>query len=772
MFRRLATVALCAVVGAGCTSGSDETTTTTSTVTVAPTTTTVGAIVDDGPVYKWWNDRVFYEVFVRSFKDSDGDGVGDLTGLTESLDYLNDGDPATTDDLGITGIWLMPIFPSPSYHGYDVVDYRAVNPDYGTMDEFEAFLDAAHERGIAVIIDLVINHTSIQHPWFVAAQADDPAYRDWYIWSDTDPATVGPWGQDVWHEGENGFYFGLFWEGMPDLNLENDAVTAEVYDIARFWLEDVGVDGFRLDAARHLIEEGEVMADTPSTVAWLEGFNQYVHEMSPDALVLGEVWSPTLDVASYVPDALDIAFEFALAEAAGRTSAVADASVLEAVMERVVGAYPAGQYASFLTNHDMDRLMSVVGGNVAIAKLAAVWLLTSPGVPFVYYGEEVGLAGTKPDERIRTPMPWTGEAPGVGFTTGDPWEPADAGFAEHNIAVESDDPASLLSLYRDLIHLRNDSLALRRGELIEVETGSATVFAYLRSAGEDHVLVVGNISPDATAITLDLATGPLEGMKGVVTVVGPGALPPDVTERGGFLEYSPVASLPGYGTLVVRFTADEQPPPESTTTTTSAPETQATPEDAAVAAAALADFDVSGNLISPEFTLRVSGLELGLTEELGEEAVADWDGDGAHTVTDIILQQASLARVFRVRAEPDCVAAGGAVSCSVVETDLFLDLAGIEPPPNDYTVWVQDGLVVGLEPLTPEASTDREFAASKWSEQLVVFEQWVADNHPDQYPVVFSGECCAGDGSNFIFTPATADRWETLLGEWSPPSTS
>ena len=202
------------------------------TTTTLPTTTTSSPIAEppttaEDAGLKWWNDRVFYEVFVRSFKDSDEDGIGDFRGLTASLDYLNDGDPSSTDDLGITGIWLMPIFPSPSYHGYDVVDYRSINPDYGTMEDFDAFLDAAHQRGIAVIIDLVINHTGVDHPWFQASRAGDPEYADWYLWSDTDPATTGPWGQQVWHQADGRHYFGLFWRGMPDLNLDLPAVTAK-----------------------------------------------------------------------------------------------------------------------------------------------------------------------------------------------------------------------------------------------------------------------------------------------------------------------------------------------------------------------------------------------------------------------------------------------------------------------------------------------------------------------------------------------------------------
>lgn len=174
----------------------------------------------------WWNDTVFYEIFVRSFYDSDGDGIGDLQGIIQKLDYLNDGNPETSSDLGITGIWLMPVSQSPSYHGYDVTDYYTIEDDYGNNDDFLALMDACHARGIKVIVDLVMNHCSSQHPWFIASQQNDPEYTDWFRWSSTDPGYLGPWGQPVWHQGTNGlYYYGIFWGGMPDLNYAHSPVN-------------------------------------------------------------------------------------------------------------------------------------------------------------------------------------------------------------------------------------------------------------------------------------------------------------------------------------------------------------------------------------------------------------------------------------------------------------------------------------------------------------------------------------------------------------------
>jgi glycosidase len=661
----------------------------------------------------------------------------------------------------------MPIFPSPSYHGYDVTDYRAVNPDYGTMEDFEAFLAAAHERGIAVLIDLVINHTSVEHP---GSSPRRPATRTAPTGTcgRTPPTDLGPWGQQVWHERDGRWYFGLFWEGMPDLDLENPAVTAEVEDIARFWLEDVGVDGYRLDAARHLIEEGPVMADTPGTVAWLERFTALVHGVAPEAMVLGEVWSPTLDIARYVPAAMDLGFEFNLPEAGGVSLQEADATALRSAMERVRGAYPDDQYAVFLTNHDMDRFMSVVGGDVTLGALGATYLLTSPGVPFVYYGEEVGLQGTKPDERIRTPMPWNDDPPGLGFTTGTPWEPPDPGYDRFNVAAETDAPGSLLSHYRTLIHLRNGSPALRFGDYAEVETGNRAVFAYLRSAGDDHVLVVLNFSPDpVTDYALDLATADLDGMRGVVTVVGPGAVPPEITARGGFLAYRPVASLPGYAGLVVRLTEEEQPPPPTTTTTTTTlPDV--TEEDVAVAEAFFAGI-AEGPLAWRDVVADGAFVtEDGQAMDLGTEippgvGVFDWDGDDRITLTDLIAQQFAWAAVSGVGAGLQCAPGGGQVVCTLDQQDVFFDRAGVTAPPVTQSFVVRDGEIVEIG--SSRSDVDDPTGAA-WLEQVFAYQQWVFDTYPDEHDDLFLVPCCGGDEFPVMLSPGAIARHGELLEEW------
>ncbi|MCL1588860.1 MAG: alpha-amylase family glycosyl hydrolase [Actinomycetia bacterium] len=495
----------------------------------------------------WWNDRVFYEIFVRSFADSDGDGIGDFVGMTDRLDYLNDGDPTTTDDLSITGIWLMPVFDSPSYHGYDVVDYRATQPEYGTIDELRHFIDEAHKRGIAVIMDLIINHSSSQHPWFSESGLEDSPTSDWYIWEDEAPDWRGLWGQNVWHERDDNFYYGIFWKGMPDLNLRSDAVTAEMYDIAAFWLDDVNADGFRLDAARHLIENGAVQVDTPETYSWLGDFTGAMHGISSDVLILGEIWTDSETISSYVPDSVDLAFEFGLADAFLSSMSAWNAHDVEEAQREISSLYRTGQFAPFLTNHDQDRVMSQLGGNVERAHVAAVWLLTTEGVPFVYYGEEVGLSGVKPDERIRTPMPWTDDSIRVGFTTGVPWEPPDLGFATANVETQTDDADSLLSTHRDLIRYRSTSNALRFGTTTVVETSAPEMYVVLRTYGDENVLVLLNLSGrDVTDYSVDLG---MDVSPGAISVFG--RSPDSVTDATA---YKPVTTVRPFEAFVIELT--------------------------------------------------------------------------------------------------------------------------------------------------------------------------------------------------------------------------
>jgi alpha-amylase len=469
-----------------------------------PEPATTAAEPPTGAAPGWWPDRIFYEIFVRSFADATtgplaNDGIGDFQGLIEKLDYLNDGDPETITDLGITGIWLMPINPSPSYHGYDVTDYFGVHPQFGTRQDFERFLAEAHRRGIRVIVDLVLNHSSSQHPRFVQALRGEPASRDWYVFvppSDV-PTTLGPWGQQVWQEKQGQHYLGIFWAGMPDLNYRNPAVTAEAERIAAFWLREMNVDGFRLDAIRHLIEDGDVMTDTPETRAWLKRFQAKLRQIEPDVLTVGEVWASTEAVSEYIAeDALDLAFEFDLATAILDAARTGNKAKLAYTLDNVAASYPANRYATMITNHDQNRVASELGEDTPRLKLAAGLLLTAPGVPFVYYGEEIGQIGEKPDEMIRNPMPWSSAVHG-GFTQAHrPWEPMQPGHATRNVAVQDADPASLLNHYRRLIRLRQSEPALSRGGFRSIETGREDVIAWERAAAGQRLIVVANLAGD------------------------------------------------------------------------------------------------------------------------------------------------------------------------------------------------------------------------------------------------------------------------------------
>jgi alpha-amylase len=496
----------------------------------------------------WWNDTVFYEIFVRSFYDGDGDGIGDLNGLIQKLDYLNDGDPATDADLGVTGIWLMPIHPAASYHGYDVTDFYTINPDYGTPQDFKRLMSEAHRRGVRVIIDLVLNHTSDQHPWFQKSRDGDPAYRDWYVWSESEQA-------GAWHRAASGdYYFGLFWEHMPDLNYTHPDVTSEMEEVTRFWLDEMGVDGFRVDGAKHLVEYGAAVENTQETHDWYKGFRTFYKEVAPEALTVGEVWSSTPAVARYLQgDEFDLAFDFDLARAMILGAGVGNGTQIRQTLASDLNQFAPNQFATFLTNHDQDRAMSTVGDRLPNARVAAAMLLTAPGVPFLYYGEEIGMLGAKPDEDIRLPMQWSSET-GGGFTTGSPWRGLNKDWEVKNVAAQTGDANSLLSWYRTLIRIRRDHAALRVGDTYVIDGGQPSVYAVLRVSPEESVLVVVNLGKTAVSdYGLGLAEGPLSGAYAAVPIWGEAKVEsPVVNGQGGFEGYKPLDTLPAHHTLILQ----------------------------------------------------------------------------------------------------------------------------------------------------------------------------------------------------------------------------
>ena len=490
--------------------------------------------------HEWARGAVFYEVFVRSFQDSNGDGIGDIQGLISRLDALNDGNPATGSDLGVDALWLMPVFDSPSYHGYDVVDYEKIEPDYGTEADFDRLLAEAHKRGISVIVDFVLNHSSSQHPWFAeSASSPSSPRRNWYLWCADDPGWRQPWGgsSHTWHAKNGAFYYGIFWGGMPDLNYSTPAVRQEMERVAAFWLRR-GVDGFRLDATRHLFANGpgEMQNDQPETFEYLQEFASQVRRVAPRSVLVGENRTETPVIARYY-ESLPMSFNFPLASAILEGVKAGDAAGIGAKLQEMTELYPPDVIDTpFLTNHDMKRAATELGNEPARLRSAAAVLLTLPGAPFLYYGEEVGLQNGPGgnDEFKRTPMPWDA-TPGGGFTTGKPWFELAPGKETANVAAQAADPGSLLSWYRQLIRARKGSSALRSGTLSLLSPAdlSTPVLAFVREAGpvrrQERALVAHNLSGS------EAEAGPyaLPGRTAVPILTSPGT-PAPVRSAGGW----------------------------------------------------------------------------------------------------------------------------------------------------------------------------------------------------------------------------------------------
>ncbi|WP_156922535.1 alpha-amylase family glycosyl hydrolase [Cohnella thermotolerans] len=484
---------------------------------------------------------VYYEIFVRSFADSDGDGIGDLNGIAGKLDYLQ--------KLGVEGIWLTPINPSPSYHGYDVTDYYGINPDFGTMDDFKALLAEAHKRGMKVIMDLVVNHTSSEHPWFVdSAKGKDSKYRDWYLWAEDQglsTAAASAQGGPAWHEKNGSHYEATFWDGMPDLNFDNPEVRREMVKIGRFWLGQ-GVDGFRLDAAKHVYEDFKSQAGdleaAKKNQAWWQEFRQGLNEANPDAYLVGEVWSSSAAVAPYLNKAFDSSFNFDVSDWIRSAVVSGRASSMPGMLPRYYALFAKesdGRFvdAPFVDNHDRDRIMSLTRGNVEEAKLAASILLTLPGNPFLYYGDEIGMQGSGADERKREPMLWTSAGGREGETS---WEPL-VSNRERGVSVEAqmDDPGSLFNHYRKLIELRKREPALRDGGLEDVPMAEPKVAAYVRMTKTERLYVAHNLSGQTVTVKVDdRSAASFSGML-------------FATVDGSFYEDDNL-TIPAYGTVVLK----------------------------------------------------------------------------------------------------------------------------------------------------------------------------------------------------------------------------
>ena len=465
---------------------------------------TPAAQIDIGPVSagnrdsalpEGWQHGAFSEIFVRGYRDSDGDGIGDLRGLTASLDYLH--------DLGVRGIWLMPITRSLDHdHGYAVTDYRDIEPAYGTLADFDELLRQAHARGIGVIIDYVINHSAATHPIFLdAAARRDSVYRDWYLWREPAPRGWRIYGRDPWVVTGTGAYLAQFSPTMPDFNLLNARVLAFHEDNLRFWLNR-GVDGFRFDAAAHLVENGpDAWYDQPQNYVLLNRLRAVVAGYAHRYLVCEAVHSI---VAYAAPTACGGAFLF------GGGSAIVKAARGERDGIAAVAGFFRDQPATLATmvsNHDLfagERLWDQVHGDRAQYRLAAASYLLLPGTPFIYYGEEIGMSaspGLEGDVKLRTPMSWTDDRRNAGFTSGTPYRPVAANIARQNVATERSEPDSLLAWYTSLLRLRNAHASLARGSY-ERSFVDGNVMGFRRRLGDETTLVLINYGKKPAQVSL------------------------------------------------------------------------------------------------------------------------------------------------------------------------------------------------------------------------------------------------------------------------------
>ena len=498
----------------------------------------------------WYRDAIIYELPVKSFYDANQDGIGDFAGLIEKLDYVA--------ELGVTCVWLLPFFPSPlKDDGYDISDYRNVHPSYGSLDDFKQFLHAAHERGLEVVIELVVNHTSDQHEWFKRARAAAPGSpeRKYYVWSDTDQKYHGAriifldsersnW---TWDATAQEYYWHRFFQHQPDLNYDNPAVLAEVEQVMDFWLE-LGVDGFRLDAVPYLVErDGTGCENLPETHAILKAIRGYVDAKWPNRMLLAEANQWPADVRAYfgAGDECHMAYHFPLMPRIFMGVHLEDRTPIVDIMRQTPEIPDVCQWALFLRNHDeltlemvtdeerdymylaysadpqarlnlgiRRRLAPLMGNHRRRIELINSLLFSFPGTPIVYYGDEIGMGdNTYLGDRngVRTPMQWSGDR-NAGFSRADParlyspiiMDPV-YGYQAVNVEAQVRETSSLLHWMKNLIHLRRLFKAFSRGTLEFLDPVNRKVLAYIRRYEEDVILCVANLSRSVQPVQLDLA---------------------------------------------------------------------------------------------------------------------------------------------------------------------------------------------------------------------------------------------------------------------------
>ncbi len=456
------------------------------------------------------NASIAYEIFVPSFCDSNGDGIGDLQGIRSKLPYLK--------DLGVDLIWLSPIFTSPSYHKYDVKDYYAIDPNFGSMTDFEHLVADAHGQGMQLILDLVINHSSERHSWFLDAKHNAfSQFRDYYIWktpqeikdlnAEQRAETADSQERNPWHVAnkvDEQKYYGMFWSGMPDLNLANETVQEEVFSIAQYWLKK-GVDGFRLDAAKHVFPPWQEEMTQPF---WRK-FTEKCKEIKADAYIVGEVWTSAENVAPYY-ESFSSNFNFQLCD--GLRELIRHERGAKELIERLKAAH--GNFDSYNTNfidatiqgnHDMERIGTVANGNINKLQMATFLQFTLPGIPYIYYGDELGMLGPKPDERIREAFLWDTRWEDKGRCQ---WQKpkynTDSKVSPMAIQVQNED--SLLNFYKKIIKVRKAVPALgdiENHSLENAEYATDGLFSFYRKGENSRVLVFQNVSHTSLQIQIN-----------------------------------------------------------------------------------------------------------------------------------------------------------------------------------------------------------------------------------------------------------------------------
>jgi len=496
----------------------------------------------------WYKDAVIYQLHVRTFCDSNNDGIGDFGGLMQKLDYLQ--------ELGVNTIWLLPFFPSPLRDdGYDIANYRAIHPNYGTLEDFKTFLAAAHARGLRVIIEMVLNHTSDQHPWFQESRSSrDNPKRDWYVWSDTDDrykevriifldTELSNW---AWDPVSKSYYWHRFFSHQPDLNWDNPAVFEEMWDVMKFWL-DLGVDAFRLDAVPYLIErDGTNGENLPETHAIIRRLRKRLDESFPGRMLLAEANQWPADVRAYFGDGdeFHMAFHFPLMPRIFMAVQLEDRKPIIENLEQTPQIPENCQWCTFLRNHDeltlemvtdverdymydayatdktmrlnlgiRRRLAPMMDNDRRRIQLLNVLLMSLPGTPVIYYGDEIGMGDNiylGDRNGVRTPMQWNGGWNG-GFSGADPerlYSPLISnpvfGYQAINVEAQKRSQHSLLAWTKRLIEVRKSSRIFSRGSIEFLRPSNHRVLAYIRKLGDEQVLAINNLSSSAQAVELDL----------------------------------------------------------------------------------------------------------------------------------------------------------------------------------------------------------------------------------------------------------------------------